>query len=103
MCFFLKTLSTKLPGRPWVIVIALLGMIYGFITYHFLPSVRPTVLKDLYPAMLHPNLVDFSYIEEGKNIPFKNVVVGSLEISFLAVLETLISAKIADGKTGTRF
>ena len=103
MAFCLKFLSMKMPGRPWVIVIALLGMIYGFVTFHFMPTIRPTVLRDLYPAMLHPDLVDLSYIKEGKNIPMKNIVVGSLEISFLAVLETLISAKIADGKTGTRF
>ena len=78
-------------------------MIYGFVTNNFFQAIKPTVLKDLYPAMLHPDLVDFSYIEAGKDIPMKKVIIGSLEICFLAVLETLISAKIADGKTGTRF
>lgn len=36
-------------------------------------------------------------------IPFSAVLVGSLKVSFVAVLETLISARIADNLTGTRF
>ena len=32
-----------------------------------------------------------------------NVIVGSAKVAFVAVLETLISARIADNMTGTRF
>ena len=103
MYLSLMWLLKNLPGRPWIIVIALAGMIYGFLTSMIAPSIRPTLLRDLYPAMLHPSLIDFGYWSEGSKIPTSNVVIGAIQVSFVAVLETLISARIADGKTGTRF
>jgi SulP family sulfate permease len=40
---------------------------------------------------------------EGFGIPISEILIGSLKVSFVAVLETLISARIADNLTGTRF
>lgn len=100
--FLLMTLMKVFPGRPWIIFIALVGMIYGFFTTHATPSIKPTLLMDLYPAMLHPSLIDFSYLEK-TTIPTMNIIVGAAQVSFVAVLETLISARIADNLTGTRF
>jgi len=51
--------------------------------------------------MNDPSLMDFSYMTN--DIPFSTVMIGSFEVAFVAVLETLISARIADGLTGTRF
>lgn len=46
-------------------------------------------------------LVDFSYMNASPDW-VKGVILGSLKVAFVAVLETLISARIADGMTGTR-
>jgi len=99
----LMTLMRLFPKRPWIIFIALVGMIYGFLTSHAFAAAKPTLLMDLYPAMLHPSLVDFSYLEKTKTIPTMNIIIGAAQVSFVAVLETLISARIADNLTGTRF
>lgn len=49
-----------------------------------------------------PQLANFSYWKPEKEIGFWAIMVGSFKISFVAVLETLISARIADNKTETR-
>lgn len=38
-----------------------------------------------------------------EGLSFEQVLFGSIEVAFVAVLETLITARIADNKTGTRF
>ena len=47
----LMYLSKYLPGRPWIILIALLGIIYGVVMAKFVPSLKPTLLLDKYPEM----------------------------------------------------
>ena len=42
-------------------------------------------------------------MENKDKIPLNAVVIGSLEVAFVAVLETLICGRIADNMTGTRF
>lgn len=105
MYLALMILLRKFPTKPWIIFIALCGMIYGFSTSVLLSSsaIKPTLLKDMYPEMLHPALIDFSYWSKGSKIPSMNIIIGAAQVSFVAVLETLISARIADNKTGTRF
>ena len=96
------SLSKYLPGRPWIILIAILGIIYGFLMTKFVPSFKPTLLLDKYPEMGKSiSIFDFSYWNN--QIPIQNIIVGSLKVSFVAALETLISARIADNLTGTRF
>jgi SulP family sulfate permease len=58
----------------------------------------------MYPKMLEgANLIDFSYVKKD-NIPFSAVLIGAVEVAFVGVLETLISAKIADNMTsGPKF
>ena len=91
-----------LPGRPWIILIAIFGVIYGVLSEKVFPSFKPTLLKDKYPDMMGgASIVDFSYAS--KPISFKALFIGSLEVAFVAVLETLISARIADNLTETRF
>jgi len=98
----LFSLMKFLPGKPWIVPVALLGILYGFICDKAIPSIRPTLLMDMYPKMLEGAvLIDFSYLK--KDIPLSVVLVGSLEVAFVAVLETLISARIADNRTWTRF
>lgn len=51
--------------------------------------------------MLKPSIYDFGYMTN--SIPLSAIIVGSVKVAFVAVLETLISAKIADNLTDTRF
>lgn len=95
----LFTLARKRPGKPWIILIAVVGMIYGLFTSHVTPSIKPTLLKDAYPGMEEGKLFDFSYLKS-ETVTLVAVVYGSLEVAFVAVLETLISARIADQMTG---
>jgi MFS superfamily sulfate permease-like transporter len=91
------------PGKPWIIFIALVGMIYGYITVNFIEEIKPLILRDKYPTMIAPKLYDFTWMENKNNIPLVQILIGSAEVAFVAVLETLISARIADNMTGTRF
>lgn len=97
------------PGRPWIILIAALGNLYGIIMNKTDSSLRPLLLLDKYPSMeaYGADIVNFGYMRapfrEENPIPFKNILFGAVEVAFVAVLETLISARIADTKTGTRF
>ena len=62
------------------------------------------LLHDKYPGMAditQVELVTFNYFNTAVN--WTNVFVGSAKVAFVAVLETLISARIADNMTGTRF
>lgn len=47
----LMTLSKLFPGKPWIILVAILGIIYGFIMTKFVPLYKPTLLLDKYPEM----------------------------------------------------
>ena len=98
----LYSLMKFLPGRPWIIVISVMGVIYGVLSENFFPSFKPTLLKNKYPDMTEgASIVDFTYAS--KSFPLSALIIGSLEIAFVAVLETLISARIADVLTETRF
>lgn len=48
------------------------------------------------------HLGSFDWMSPKKPIPMWNIFVGSVKVSFVAVLETLISGRIADTKTDTR-
>ena len=58
----LFSLMKYLPGRPWIILVAILGVIYGALSENMFPSFKPTLLKDKYPDMIgNASIVDFSY------------------------------------------
>jgi len=46
MYLMLMSLMRFFPGKPWIIFIALVGMIYGFITSVFFKEIKPLLLKD---------------------------------------------------------
>lgn len=119
LCFLpffvvLMSLSKWKPSVPWIIVIAALGIIYGVIMaelvaaegskYEDPTNLTPKLLRDVYPSLVQEvQLADFSYWSPKKTIPVANVIIGAFKVAFVAVLETLISARIADNKTNTRF
>jgi len=93
-----------LPGRPWIIVIAFFGILYGWLTTKYFSDYKPILLKDNYPdldLMGFSKLANFDYLEN--DIPGFNIFSGSLKVAFIAILETITSAKIADNLTGSRF
>jgi len=135
----LMLLSKYLPGRPWIVLIAIAGVIYGAVTAKWYndpletgTDIKPKLLKDLYPELSTTvTLWEFDYwkpceyagiVGEKHNtnkdsfplltagcgadadfgIPISEIIVGSLKVAFVAVLETLISARIADNLTATR-
>ena len=102
MFITLMTLLKVYKGRPWLILIAIIGMVYGIITKELIPSIKPKLLGELYPEMKNPSLYDFSYVD-AKLPSYAIIALGAFQVAFVGVLETLISARIADGLTGTRF
>lgn len=118
----LMYLSKYHPGKPWIVLIALIGVLYGFMTDKYLSesdptkgtNIKPKLLRDLYPTLSEKiTLWEFDYLSPTKDaiknpdgnfgIPPSQIIIGSCKVSFVAVLETLISARIADNLTGTRF
>ena len=94
VCLF--SLMKFFKGKPWIILIAILGCIYGYAvsgTY-----MQPQLLREAYPAMLEPSIWNFDYFDN--DIALSAIIVGSFKVAFVAVLETLISARIADNLTG---
>lgn len=106
--FFLVLMSLLRwkPAVPWIIVVAALGIVYGVIMKEAVgdDTLTPKLLKDIYPKLAtEVQLADFSYWNPEKEIPAINILIGAFKVAFVAVLETLISARIADNKTNTRF
>lgn len=93
-----------LPGKPWIVPVALVGTIYGVVMNSIGGAARPVLLRDEFPSMkTSTSLVDFGTWGSYKFAAFglAPIVIGSFKVAFVAVLETLISARIADNKTGT--
>ena len=64
---------------------------------------KTTILANAYPEMLkNPSVMNTSFYN-AKNLSTKILIIGSIKVTFIAVLETLISARIADNLTDTRF
>jgi len=59
---FLMTLMKMRPGRPWIVLVAVLGILYGWITKTWAATAAPTILADIYPVMrTSVQLADFSF------------------------------------------
>lgn len=57
----LVSLLKNRPGKPWLILIAAVGMMYGIICSFLIPSIKPTILKDLYSDLENPTIFNFGY------------------------------------------
>lgn len=107
LIFFIALMALLMwkPAGPWIITVAILGCVYGWVTSTWIKDIRPVLMHDKYPTMADitkVELADFSYLEKFPDWS-SGVFVGSLKVAFVAVLETLISARIADNMTGSRF
>eukprot|EP01088_Endostelium_zonatum_P013479 TRINITY_DN2807_c0_g1_i1.p1 TRINITY_DN2807_c0_g1~~TRINITY_DN2807_c0_g1_i1.p1 ORF type:complete len:723 (+),score=176.57 TRINITY_DN2807_c0_g1_i1:77-2170(+) len=97
-------LSRRWNKIPWVIVICILGILAGFLTEEFVSesnrNFRFQTLGTRFPQMAF-SLFEFPTFSSGYlTVAFFST---SFSISFVAILETLISAKVADSMTKTHF
>ena len=96
--FSLYFLLKSYPKVPWMIVAVIFGIIIG-------PLVKSIDTIQSKFGIIRFQFYDFSYLNEtNPSILFDlRFWIDSLPIAFVILLESLISAKIADGMTGTRF
>jgi MFS superfamily sulfate permease-like transporter len=47
----LMWLSKYRPGKPWIVLIAIIGVIYGWVMTTWVESFKPKLLGDLYPTL----------------------------------------------------
>ena len=67
-------LLKKAPSKPWIVVIAIVGMCYGYITAHFIEGIKPKLLKDMFPEMMNPQLIDFTYTSSYTKFPLMAII-----------------------------
>eukprot|EP00744_Colponema_vietnamica_P001532 GILI01002527.1.p1 GENE.GILI01002527.1~~GILI01002527.1.p1 ORF type:complete len:606 (-),score=141.94 GILI01002527.1:215-2032(-) len=96
----LLTLIKLMPKVPWVIVISALGILFGWMCTEGVLSINMPTLFTRYGEL---DLAIISFTPWHSNFLSFNFVGDCLPIVFVAVLETLISAKIADNMTKTKF
>jgi hypothetical protein len=49
-----------MPGRPWVIPVTFVGILYGFLTQG--TEIKTTILAQIYPEMLsNPSVIKTSF------------------------------------------
>lgn len=99
---FLFIMGKLYPKKPWIILVSFTGNLYGYLTYKYMPSIKPTLLDDAYPEMKDASPYDFSYWN-GPKVEVSTIITGSFKVVFVSVLETLIAARLADNTTGTKF
>jgi SulP family sulfate permease len=96
----LLVLAQKFPKTPWAIVLAVVGIVIGYFSSRgslpFTLQTLETRYGDISGSLIH--LPHFT-----TKLLNMQTLVAVLAVSLIAVLETLISAKIADGMTKTRF
>lgn len=97
----LMFLSRKLPKFPWVIILALIGIAIGF----FLEKKPDFPIKLLTLHALYGDLTLHLFNIPDIRLEYFDISVftAAFSVSFIAILETLISAKIADRMTNTSF
>lgn len=91
-------LLRKWPNIPWAIIISGIGILFGFLSTK---NIIPLHLQTLYSKYgeLKFQLVKFPKIN--KSILDLSLITSSFGVAFIAILETLISARIADSMTKT--
>lgn len=91
-------ISVKItPKIPGAITIAPLGILLGYASTHNLFSANLATIGTTYPN-LSASLVSFPHLTLNQDI-----VITGVAVAFVAILETMLSAKIADGMTKTTY
>jgi len=100
LLFFISLyfLLKKYPTIPWMIIMAIVGVLFGFF-FKNLDTLK-TKFGDLSFVLMDFNYLKFKPIYLLIDI---RLWIDAIPIAFVVNLETLISAKIADSMTNTRF
>ena len=88
------------PKVPNTVVLAVLGIIFGFLAS---TGKLPFTIPTLFSRYGDLSLSLFSIPRIGRDMLSLGVLQASAVVAFVVVLETLISAKVADGMTKTKF
>lgn len=82
---------------PWLAIVSVIGLIYGFICSYFELNIKPKLLLDAYPATTTDPLFNFSYYNDEKVTMdlMGPVIFASIKVAIVAISETLISAMVA--------
>jgi len=93
----LLLLLRKWPMIPWAIIISAIGILFGYLaTNNILPLVTLQTLQERYGQLTFQLVTLPSYTTDAFSI---SVFASSFSVAFISILETLISARIADGMT----
>lgn len=97
VCLFaFAKLAPKFPG---IIVLAIISMVIGYLgKIHYLPFSLQTLgekYADMKGRIFLPMDFSMSFFD-------KTLIIAALTVALIAILETMISAKIADGMTKTK-
>lgn len=96
----LFVMAEKAPKFPGAIAVALSGIVLGAATtFNKLPFVLSTLSSSY--GNLSLSLFHFSF--EWRNLMNPKIVEASALVAIVVILETLLSAKVADGMTKTKF
>lgn len=97
---FIVTLGFMRPKIPWTIIVALIGIVLGVLSANDAWIFHMDILKERYTNLT------FSLFQTPtfKSSFFTGeILTASFSIAFISILESLLSAKVADRLTGTRF
>jgi MFS superfamily sulfate permease-like transporter len=108
VCFVaLNTLSRMYGKIPWAVVLALIGILIGYLQDVLETQVfRLSTIQTQYGDLVLELIMVSEFVTDGMDASFAvwlELIQGSLSIALVAVLETLISAFIADRMTKTLF
>lgn len=92
LLFLLLKLTPKIPGA---IVLAPIGILLGYLATHKIIPISLATVGTTYPG-LSAALVNLPHFTLSQPI-----IVTAVAVAFVAILETMLSAKIADGMTKT--
>lgn len=91
-------LGKKWPKFPWAILITILGIVLSVLCVHNILPFKLVTLLDKYGEL---RLDIFEFPAGNKDAFSWPILSASISVTFIAILETLISAKIADDMTKT--
>eukprot|EP01116_Phalansterium_solitarium_P021771 TRINITY_DN6918_c0_g1_i1.p1 TRINITY_DN6918_c0_g1~~TRINITY_DN6918_c0_g1_i1.p1 ORF type:complete len:673 (-),score=259.35 TRINITY_DN6918_c0_g1_i1:726-2744(-) len=95
----LLLLARKWPKVPWAIIISIIGIVIGFLVEEgHLGPVYLTTLDKKYKDL---DLTLVKFVSPRLELFSAGMVMSAVGVAFIAILETLISARIADDMTKT--
>ena len=86
-----------IPKLPAALFVAPIGILIGYLSTKGIVPDSLMILSEKFPSM------SFELFHLTKPAFNLSLLAPAISVAFIAILETLISAKIADGMTGTKF